>query len=591
MTAIDSFSTPDLYRRIQTGFAPAVRTVAQTGVDLQTHHTEYQKSIEVHLKALKSLAESGEGPFEQANQFCKELSDITVVFEKMQICEEQWFKAFVNLLTAIVRFSETEKERVKEMTHRYFKDEKNAAKHSKRTQNPTELSAFHQEQYRQAQKQYCQRYAYFAKNYLELLRKLKESYKAKIEIAENQLLISDSAEALKNLEEVVNINDTLRSKISVAVLGENRDNRSEIGQSLKSRQGTQYSAQTQEVKADQPEEEETIFRVSEEAVPENHRINVESNEAYHNEIIATHEDEEEHPVIVTQEVKEEVTEKPNNVYVVHTTTTYTRSERGSTKNHSSPSTPHSVRRVERVPSIPASVQTDDKVVPIVPISVRSEAKVVNSNEVKSHSPVNERTSRNYLEEERPETHEYEYLAGGAKRHKVLPPGIYKPTPIMGLVPKESNGFDKYPDRYERFENKYQNASYHPQVVRPNVYDTDRPSGHSRQNSDFFAYHSRNQSTDSANVYNPIPLPGLHNSRQPPPKYIKPSEAPRPIFSTSNYGRWLEVVTSYEAQGEHQLSLTAGDRIKLIKSGTRGWVLGRTIEGRQGWYPAKFLRLN
>ncbi|KAF7634469.1 hypothetical protein Mgra_00006138 [Meloidogyne graminicola] len=68
----------------------------------------------------------------------------------------------------------------------------------------------------------------------------------------------------------------------------------------------------------------------------------------------------------------------------------------------------------------------------------------------------------------------------------------------------------------------------------------------------------------------------------------------PIFSLSDYNRLLECVTPYEAQGDNkssQLSLSPGERIFLVKSGTRGWVLGRSEDGsRQGWFPAKYLKL-
>lgn len=68
----------------------------------------------------------------------------------------------------------------------------------------------------------------------------------------------------------------------------------------------------------------------------------------------------------------------------------------------------------------------------------------------------------------------------------------------------------------------------------------------------------------------------------------------PIFSSTDYNRLLECITPYESQGENkstQLSLELGERILLMKSGTRGWVLGRSEDGsRQGWFPAKYLKL-
>lgn len=62
-------------------------------------------------------------------------------------------------------------------------------------------------------------------------------------------------------------------------------------------------------------------------------------------------------------------------------------------------------------------------------------------------------------------------------------------------------------------------------------------------------------------------------------FYSPLFLAKPIFPASVYGRELECIRGYEAQGDHQLTLHSGDRVKLIKSGTRGWVLGRTHEGK------------
>lgn len=65
----------------------------------------------------------------------------------------------------------------------------------------------------------------------------------------------------------------------------------------------------------------------------------------------------------------------------------------------------------------------------------------------------------------------------------------------------------------------------------------------------------------------------------------------PIFISSDYGRLVECTTPYEAQGDNQLSLDVGEQVVLVKSGTRGWVLGRSEDAsRQGWFPAKYLKL-
>jgi hypothetical protein len=59
----------------------------------------------------------------------------------------------------------------------------------------------------------------------------------------------------------------------------------------------------------------------------------------------------------------------------------------------------------------------------------------------------------------------------------------------------------------------------------------------------------------------------------------PFSAP-PIFSARDYGRLVECTTPYEAQSENQLSLGIGQRIMLVKNGTRGWVLARSEHGER-----------
>jgi hypothetical protein len=100
------------------------------------------------------------------------------------------------------------------------------------------------------------------------------------------------------------------------------------------------------------------------------------------------------------------------------------------------------------------------------------------------------------------------------------------------------------------------------------------------------------------------------------------------FIPSDYGRLCECTTGYTAQGDNQLTIVVGERVILLKCGTRGWALCRSEDGtkfavldtqspffpiyynkpiqnlfflyfvsififmyfRHGWFPAKYLRL-
>lgn len=71
---------------------------------------------------------------------------------------------------------------------------------------------------KKAKEQHAQRYAYFAKNYLELLRKQSSISKKNAEISEKQLLESEAADAVKSLDEVVTSNDTVKSHSTDAII-------------------------------------------------------------------------------------------------------------------------------------------------------------------------------------------------------------------------------------------------------------------------------------------------------------------------------------------------------------------------------------
>lgn len=69
---------------------------------------------------------------------------------------------------------------------------------------------------KKAKEQHSQRYAYFSKNYLELLRKQSTISRKNSEIAERQLLECDAADIVKKLDDVVTSNDngTVKSTVT-----------------------------------------------------------------------------------------------------------------------------------------------------------------------------------------------------------------------------------------------------------------------------------------------------------------------------------------------------------------------------------------
>lgn len=65
----------------------------------------------------------------------------------------------------------------------------------------------------------------------------------------------------------------------------------------------------------------------------------------------------------------------------------------------------------------------------------------------------------------------------------------------------------------------------------------------------------------------------------------------PAFRTSDYGKLLECVHDFNAQNANQLSLGVGERVVLIKCGSKGWVFAKHVESqRTGWFPSRFVQL-
>ncbi|KHJ91772.1 variant SH3 domain protein, partial [Oesophagostomum dentatum] len=70
---------------------------------------------------------------------------------------------------------------------------------------------------------------------------------------------------------------------------------------------------------------------------------------------------------------------------------------------------------------------------------------------------------------------------------------------------------------------------------------------------------------------------------------KPAASVPPIFSNSDYGRVLTVTQDFNATSGEQITVNRGNKVVLIKSGTRGWIFIKDADSqRTGWIPAPFV---
>uniref|UniRef100_A0A0N5ABF4 SH3 domain-containing protein n=1 Tax=Syphacia muris TaxID=451379 RepID=A0A0N5ABF4_9BILA len=64
-----------------------------------------------------------------------------------------------------------------------------------------------------------------------------------------------------------------------------------------------------------------------------------------------------------------------------------------------------------------------------------------------------------------------------------------------------------------------------------------------------------------------------------------------VFNDADNGRLLVCKREFHGQTSSQLSLNVGDRIVLMKSGSKGWILAKNVETqRTGWFPSRFVEL-
>ncbi|KAI6188154.1 hypothetical protein M3Y98_00323600 [Aphelenchoides besseyi] len=476
----DLQTVPDIYRKLLNGFSPAVRNVAQTGTNLIAIRAAYFKAFHSHLDSLQELASSGTNTSEESSRFSAEITEIAGIMSNINKEDEKLFENFSNLIVAVNKFSESEKDRLKELQLRFAKDEKAISKNVKRTGDRAELQDFYAQELRKAKEQHSQRYAYFAKNYLELLRKYAASAKLQLEMAEKQILELDAADAVKRLDEVVKLNDTIKS--------------------------TGLS-------------EETIERV---------------NSAVRR-MSAAIEEQPEAPK--SRRAAEEQIQVTVNAH------------RGS--------------------KVAASIQTVDAA-PAESRPTTAASRVSSRPELPQFDA---HAQTEYPTRDSP----------AAPPRKVLPSNIYRPTPILGLRQSEVDGrneineIPKIPRPTSNGGAYWNKPTYPPSsndvAIRPQEqtpYSDSRP----------------NYIADARPVQ---PVRQTEENRPPPPQYNKPI-AEKPTFAVSDYGRTLECIQAHTAESNHQLSLDVGETVQLVKSGNRGWILGRTPDQRTGWFPAKFLRI-
>ncbi|VDK48002.1 unnamed protein product [Anisakis simplex] len=62
------------------------------------------------------------------------------------------------------------------------------------------------------------------------------------------------------------------------------------------------------------------------------------------------------------------------------------------------------------------------------------------------------------------------------------------------------------------------------------------------------------------------------------------------FMTSDYGKTLVCIHNFHGQTADQLSLKNGEKVILMKCGSKGWIFAKHVDTqRTGWFPSRFVR--
>uniref|UniRef100_A0A183USU7 SH3 domain-containing protein n=1 Tax=Toxocara canis TaxID=6265 RepID=A0A183USU7_TOXCA len=63
------------------------------------------------------------------------------------------------------------------------------------------------------------------------------------------------------------------------------------------------------------------------------------------------------------------------------------------------------------------------------------------------------------------------------------------------------------------------------------------------------------------------------------------------FMAADYGKMLVCIHNFHGQTANQLSLKAGEKVILIKCGSKGWVFTKHVESqRTGWFPSRYVQI-
>ncbi|KAI1716167.1 hypothetical protein DdX_07200 [Ditylenchus destructor] len=580
----------DINQQLLNQFHPAVGHVAVAGKNLVRALEAVNKALYAYTASLYGLSYSGKNAEEEAHEQAQQLQKTAEALKSIYSEHFKLVQQFAKLTVLINHNNESEKERLKNLVNTYAKKEKQLVKSvDKGRQTHSELENFYDTQLGITVDQQFQRYKFFADRHIELLRKQLEWSKFSVAVIEKDIIFDDGTTDVQHeqnhLDELVQHAEEQQQQIET-------------------------TEQQQRITT------ENNMALADTTTPTNgHRASVDQPDGLDHYYSHLNQPEE------TNQALKQATDAPitNNINEVQV-------ERNNSGIYEKGKSPRSLRKEFEHRSSQASSSPG--------LSHRQPSQASKTSKPSSEVAVDVgRTSsmENFtMQANQPpvyDTHINREADADSQRslslrptHKELPANIYKPTPIVALLQQQQAKRSSYVDKSLYVES-------HPTIYQDNRKSVNLPVGEVSYGENISTLYQQLRESHQHQYVPPTPYipPARTEERpheevralrptQPPPTAQKPSYIPsvvsiassdttahtrersqdgasskhssaqrisQPIFSTSDYGSVVECTTGYTGQGDNQLSMDMGDRVVLVKCGTRGWVLGRSEDGVAG----------
>uniref|UniRef100_A0A915DEL8 SH3 domain-containing protein n=1 Tax=Ditylenchus dipsaci TaxID=166011 RepID=A0A915DEL8_9BILA len=566
ITSYKARKIDEINKQLVNEFHPAVKNVALAGQNLVRAYDSVNKAFYLYTASLYGLSHSGKYAEKEARHHATQLQRTAESLKSIYSDHFKWVDYFANVIDVINQNNESEKERLKTMCHAYAKKEKHLVKavdKGKMTQQ--DLDNFYETQLVLTMDQQFQRYNFFSQCHQDLLKKHFDWSKYSMEVLEKHLFLEEEEEKDGNQHEQAHLDELYQhaEEQQKRMISE-ADNAQQPTSILNDNPGKQFQSSV-----DYQQAEDMALDI------------------YYDRLKAA---------------KEVVVHRGSN------------SQENGTERHSSQTngsiyeknkSPRSLRKeFEQRNSSQASSS------PRLNYRQISQTKINGSEGIESTDNEGQfilkpRSDTNFTDSHAAEGDGSQEVLHAQPSRKVLPPNIYKATPILCRqklirqriytrgspslsmdnrksvnlpLNQQTTEGEELSTIYEQFKQVQQQQKQSQRSPTPYIPPSRRAEGNktgaARPNHPPPTAQKPGQMVSAVSVTSSDGSVHVRDKSLDAGSTSRPSSANRmshPIFCTSDYGRVLECVNPYAGQGDNQLTMDVGEKVVLVKCGTRGWV--------------------